>query len=182
MEQQSSYSTDVATSLHNDASRTRRHVEALDGFVDYEEQSSASRFPAPPRSSQVDWFPRNHGGNRVTSVHGIGVHDPRHRLLVSVHVRRGNIFLGSDEIEQLRRIASRHPFKLAEGHLNWIADDAALGAAKWNVDDGTLPCHPRSQGPHFVEVNVGSETDAALRRTARKVMLNAKALEDLNSA
>ena len=99
MEQQSSYSTDVATSLHNDASRTRRHVEALDGFVDYEEQSSASRFPAPPRSSQVDWFPRNHGGNRVTSMHGIGVHDPRHRLLISVHVRRGNIFLGPDEVE-----------------------------------------------------------------------------------
>ena len=115
-------------------------------------------------------------------MHGIGVHDPRHRLLISVHVRRGNIFLGPDEVEQLRRIASRHPFKLAEGHLNWIADDAALGAAKWNVDDGTLPCHPRSQGSYFVKVNVGSETDAAFRRTARKVMLDAKAFEDLNSA
>src|SRR2546428_584627 len=78
-------------------SRTRRHVEALDGFVDYEEQSSASRFPAAPRTPQVDWLPRNHGSNRVTSVHGISVHDPRHRLLIGVHVRRGNIFLGSDE-------------------------------------------------------------------------------------
>ena len=63
-----------------------------------------------------------------------------------------------------------------------IADDAALGAAERDVDDGALPGHPTGQGADFVERDVGRVADAALGRAAGDVVLHAEAGEHLNAA
>ena len=46
-------------------------------------------------------------------VHRIRVHDPRHGLLVRVHVRRGNVDFRADELVDLRGIAPCHALQFA---------------------------------------------------------------------
>ncbi len=57
-------------------------------------------------------------------------------------------------------------------------DDAALGAAKRDVDDRALPGHPHRQRLDFVEGDVGVVADAALGRAAVDVVLDPVAGED----
>ncbi len=49
----------------------------------------------------------------MAGVHGIGIHDPGHGLLIGVHVGSGNVDLRSDEFEKLRGIAAGDALKLA---------------------------------------------------------------------
>ena len=88
-------------------------------------------------------------------VHGVGVHDPGHRLLVGVHVGRGNILFRADELDDLGCVAARHALQFALAHLFGIADDAALGAAERNIHDRALPGHPAGQRAHFVQRDIG---------------------------
>ena len=118
----------------------------------------------------------------LAHVHGVGVHDPGHGLLVGAHVGRGNVFLRADELDQLGGVAAGHALQLALRHLSGIADDAALGAAEGDVDDGALPGHPAGQRAHFVERDVGRVADAALAGAARDGVLDAVAGEDFDGA
>ena len=67
-------------------------------------------------------------------------------------------------------------------HLVRIANDAALGAAEGDIDDGALPGHPAGQGADFIEGDVGRVADAALARAASDGVLHAEAGEDLEGA
>ena len=79
-------------------------------------------------------------------------------------------------------VAAGDALELAGGHLQRIADDAALGAAEREVDHRALPGHPRRERLHFVERDVQVEPDAALGRPARRVVEHAVAGEHLDLA
>src|SRR5713226_3533658 len=59
-----------------------------------------------------------------------------------------------------------------------VDDDAALGAAEWDVDDGAFPRHPHREGFDLVQGDVGVVADAALRWPPVDVVLHAIAGED----
>ena len=63
-----------------------------------------------------------------------------------------------------------------------VADDAALGAAEGDVDDGALPGHPGGEGADFVEGDVGGVADAAFAGAAGDGVLDAVAGEDFDGA
>ena len=63
-----------------------------------------------------------------------------------------------------------------------ITDDAALGSAEGDVDDGALPGHPGGEGADFVERDVGAVADAALAGAAGDGVLDAVAGEDFDVA
>src|ERR1019366_3920341 len=122
------------------------------------------------------------GGDRVARVHGVGVHDPRHDLLIGIDVGRGDVAFGPDKIDDLGGVAARDLLQFGVGEDGWVADDSALAAAERNVDDGALPGHPGGQRTHFVEGDIGSESDAALGRAARDRVLYAVAGEDFDAS
>ena len=63
-----------------------------------------------------------------------------------------------------------------------VADDAALGSAEGDVDDGALPGHPGGEGADFVEGDVGGVADAAFAGAAGDGVLDAVAGEDFDGA
>src|ERR1051326_1141755 len=174
--------TNISRALHDYASLARRHLESLDAFVDDKQYAATGRFTPACRAAQVDWLARHHCVDRMARMHRVGVHEPSHSRLVGVHIGSGNVLLRSDEIEQLCCVTPRHALELTHGHLLRVTDDAALGAAEWNIHHCALPCHPRRQRANFVDVHVRRITDAALCWTTSKVMLHAKALKNLNAA
>ena len=174
--------TDVAESLDDDAGAFPLQVQALQGFVGDDHDAASGGFTTAFGSAHVFRLAGDDSRDRLAHVHGIGIHDPRHGLLVGVHVGSGNIFFRPDEFEQLSGVAARHTFEFAARHFLGIADDAALGSAKWNVDDSALPRHPAGECADFVESNVRAIADAAFGRSASDGMLDTVAGENFQLA
>src|SRR6476620_7139420 len=90
--------THISRALHDYTRLAGRHLEPLDTFV-YNKHYAATRGFAPSgRAAEVDGLARHHCVYGMPRVHGVGVHDPRHRLLVGIHVRRGHVFFWSNEV------------------------------------------------------------------------------------
>ncbi len=98
---------------------------------------------------------------------------------VGADVRRRDVLLRADLVDDLARVAAGHPLELAARHLLRVADDAALRAAERDAHQRALPRHPHREGLDLVERDVRVVADAALRRAARDVVRHAVALEDL---
>ena len=105
-------------------------------------------------------------------MHAVGVHDPRHQLIIGVDVGRGHILFWTDRIDDLCDIPPRQRLKLASRHPRRIAHDPSLAAAEWDVRDGALPRHPRRERGHLVERHAGLIANAALSRPERNVVLD----------
>ena len=176
------HGADVAEALHDDAAARVAHAQLGEGFVAAHQHAAASGFLAAARAAQLDGLAGHDGGGGLVDVHGKGVHDPGHGLLVGAHIRRGHILLRAQPVGQLRGVAAGEALEFAFGHFAGVTDDAALGSAEGNVDDRALPGHPGGQGAHFVERNVGSEADAALARAAHRGVQNAVADEHFELA
>ena len=144
--------------------------------------AAAGRFAAAERSAELDRLAGDHRRRRVADVHGVGVHHPRHDLLVGVDVGRRHVFLRADRVDDFRDVAARQRFDLALRHLRRIADDAAFAAAERDVRDRALPRHPRGERGHFVERDAGVIADAAFGRAERDVVLDAEAGEHFDLA
>ena len=182
MHQQSGVGAHIAETLHDDARAFTIKSQLLAGFIAHDHHAAPGGFAASTGAANVDGLSGDARGHRLAHVHGVGIHHPRHDLLVGVDVGRGNIFFGADEFDQFRGVAARHALDFAHRHFVRIADHAALGSAEWNVDDGALPRHPAGEGANFVERNVGSVADAALGGAARDGMLHAESGEDFEAA
>ena len=156
--------------------------DVLGGLARDDHDAAAGRLAAAERAAHLDRLAGDHRRRRVADVHAVGVHDPRHDLIVGVDVGRGHVLLGSDRVDDFRDVAARQRLELAPRHPRGIADDAALAAAERDVRDGALPRHPGGQRRDLVERHVGVIADAALRRTERDVVLHAVAGEDLDLA
>ncbi len=127
-------------------------------------------------------FPRHYAGHCLAHVHGVGIHDPCHSLLVGIHVRRGHVLLRPDKLDDLGGVTARHALQLAPAHRLGVADHSALGAAEGNIHHRALPCHPAGQCAHLIQRHIRRVADAALARAARNVMLHAKARENVDHA
>ena len=151
-------------------------------FARHDHHAASGSLAPAERSAHLDGLARDDGRGRMADVHAVGVHDPRHDLIVGVDVRRGDVLLGADRVDDFRDVAARQRLELAAGHPRRVADDAALAAAERHVRDRALPRHPGGERRHFVERDVGVIADAALRRSKRDVVLHAVAGEDLDLA
>src|SRR5215472_4569047 len=114
----------------------------------------------------------------MAHVHAVGVHDPRHRLLVGVDVGCGHVLFRADGIDDLGDVAARQRLELTARHDVGIADDPAFASAEWDVGDGALPGHPGGECRHLVERDAGMIANASLGRTEGDVVLHAVAGED----
>ena len=173
---------DVAETLNGDRGPFEVETEVLRRFARHDHHAAAGRLAASERPAHLDRLAGDDGRRGVADVHAVGVHDPRHDLVVGVDVGRRDVLLRTDRIDDLGDVAPRQRLELAARHPRRVADDAALAAAERDVRDGALPGHPGRERGHFVEGDVGVVADAALCRTERDVVLHAIAGEDLDLA
>src|SRR6202789_3324537 len=172
----------VAEALDDDRGFGGDHVEVFEGLVGDDGDAAAGGLATASRAAERDGLAGDDGGDGLAHVHGVAVHDPGHGLLVGVHVGRGDVFFRADELDERGSVAAGHALELALGHVLWVADDAALGSAEGDVDDGALPGHPGGEGADFVERDVGRVADAAFGGAARDGVLDAIAGEDFDAA
>ncbi len=172
----------VAEALDNDAATFDRHAEVLHCFVADNGDAAAGGLLASAGAAEIDGFAGDDRVDCLAHVHGIGVHDPGHGLLVGAYVGGGNVFFRADEFDEFGGVAAGHALEFALGHFLGIADDAALGSAEGDVDDGALPGHPGGEGADFVEGDVGGVADAAFGGATGDGVLDAVAGEDFDGA
>ncbi len=115
-------------------------------------------------------------------MHGVGIHDPGHRLFVCAHIGGGDVLFRADELDELGGVAASHALEFALRHLFGVADDSALGSAKGNVDDGALPGHPGGEGADFIESDIWGVADAAFGGAAGDGVLDPVTGEDFDGA
>ncbi len=174
--------SDVAEPLDGDRRALDVEAEVLGRLARGDHHAAAGRLAAAERSAELERLARDDGRLGVADVHAVGVHDPRHHLIVGVDVGRRHVLLGTDRVDDFGDVAARQRLELAPRHPRRIADDAALAAAERDVRDRALPRHPRRERRHLVERDARVIADAALRRPERDVVLHAVAGEDLDLA
>ena len=103
----------------------------------------------------------------------IGVHHPRHDLLVGADVRGGDIGGWPDQRHDFAGIATRDAFEFFLGVVRGVEPHPALGAPVWDVEERALPRHPHRQGAYLVEVDVWAVANTALAGSAGEIVLNA---------
>ena len=173
---------DVAETLDNDFGLFGVDLEFLEGFESDEEAAAAGGFGTSAGAAEVEGLAGDDSGNGVAFVHGVGIHDPGHGLLVGAHVGGWDVDFWPDDVDHFGGVAAGDSFELTLGEDGWVTNDASLAAAVGDVDDGALPGHPTGEGSHFVQGNVGGEADSAFGRTTGDGVLDAVAGEDLNAA
>ncbi len=149
---------------------------------DGDHTATAGGLGAAFRTTQADGLAGDHARHGVADMHGVGVHDPGHRLGVGVDIRRGDVLLGPDEHADLGRVAPRQPLQLTQRELLGVDPHAALATTIGDAHHGALPGHPHGQGADLVEGHVLVIAQAALGGTAAQVVLDAVAGEDLDAA
>ena len=106
--------TDVAEALHDDArSLVGEMFELFAGLIANDHHAASGRFAAAARAADVDRLAGDDRGHGLAHVHGVGVHHPRHDLLVGVDVGRGNVFLRTDELDEFGGVAAGHALEFA---------------------------------------------------------------------
>ncbi len=139
--------------------------------------AAPGRFAPAERAAGAHRLAGDDLGHRAALMHGIGVHEPRHHLLVGAHVGRHHVDVRADERDQLLHVAPRHHLQLAPRERLRVDADAALGAAVRQAGDRALPAHPDRQRRDLAEIDIGGKARAALGRSERQVMLHAVAFE-----
>ncbi len=109
----------------------------------------------------------------MSRVLAVGVHDPRHRLLVGAQIRRRDVAIGPDEVDDLRGVAPGDPLHLGATQAVGVHADAPLGASEGQSNDGALPGHQHGQRRYLAQVDVGGVPDASLGGTHGEQVLHA---------
>jgi hypothetical protein len=170
---------DVAEALHGDGHAVEPAVALRNGVADAVQAAARRRFLPAERAADRQRLAGHDAEHRVALVHRVRVEDPRHDRAVRADVGRGNVLLRADLVDDLARVAPRHPLELAAREPLRIDDDAALRAAERDAHQCAFPRHPHRERLDLVERDVRVVADAALRRAARDVVRDAVALEDL---
>ena len=117
MHQRGGHRADVAETLNDHARLLALHAELRERLVADQHQAAAGGFVAAVRAAHLDRLAGDHGGGGAAHVHGVGVHDPGHGLLVGAQVGRGNVALRAEPLAQLRGVAARDAFEFAAREL-----------------------------------------------------------------
>src|SRR5262249_10407366 len=182
LHQHGSHGAHIAEALNDHAAAFAFDAELGQRLVAADHDASASGFASARGAAELDGLSGDNRGGGLSGMHRECVHDPGHGLLVGAHVGSGDVALWSEPAGKFGRIAARETLEFAAGHFARVADDAALGAAEGNVDDGALPSHPSSQSAYFIQAHVGGETNSAFAGSPDRGMENAIASEDLQRA
>ncbi|ETH22313.1 hypothetical protein L564_1785 [Bordetella pertussis CHLA-15] len=177
MEQARRGAADVAETLHHDAGLGYVEVQVARRLAADHEDAAAGGLDPAQAAAQRDRLAGHHAGGGGAFVHGVRVHHPGHGLGVGVHVRGRDVLGRPDDDADLRGVAARHALELGVRQRARVDPHAALGAAVRQVDGGILDRHPGRQRHHFRQGHVLVETHAALARAARRIVLDAVALE-----
>lgn len=154
MQEQGGHRAHVAKSLHGDPALMGTEAQFLhSGQRNGHDPASGGLAPSS-RSSQHQGFACDDGRDRAPGVHGVGIHDPGHDLFVGVQIRSGDVRVRTEDVDQVGRISSGKTLNLPGAHLRGITPDRALGSAKGDIHNGTLPRHPRGQGLDLIEGNI----------------------------
>mmetsp|Transcript_3025 Transcript_3025/g.8244 ORF Transcript_3025/g.8244 Transcript_3025/m.8244 type:complete len:427 (+) Transcript_3025:791-2071(+) len=191
------YCSDLTTHLRVDLGRPGAHIaKALDHVchvgdlphVQRTQQLARREDGAAPGGSlpsqgavQIDRLARHHAWVEAF-VFRVLVKKPRHLSRSGVHVGRRDVLIRADDFLDGHHQLARELFHLALAHALWVDRDAALGAAKRDVHDGSLPGHEGRQAAHVVDVNLWVEAQPAFERPAAVVMLHPERVEDLDLA
>src|ERR1700722_9460656 len=119
---------DVAEALDDDAA-VFGQLESFDDPVGEEGDAASGRLLAPKRAADADGLAGDDARDGVADLVRVGVHDPRHGLLVGAHIGRHDVGLRADEGNHLAGVAAGDPFEFADGALVRVDRDAALAAA-----------------------------------------------------
>ena len=122
----------------------------------------ASRRPSVP--PEPTGLPVTISGTVIALIHGIGVHEPGHHLLVGAHVRRHHVDARADERDHLLHVAARQVFQFAQRQRVGIDRDAALAAAVGQIGERAFPAHPDRQRRDLADVDVGARSACRLWR------------------
>src|SRR5258705_11700129 len=98
----------------------------------------------------------------MVHMHGVGIHDPGHNLLVGVDVRTGHIFFRTQDLHQFRSVPSAVALQFTLGHLVWTANHPTSCAAERDVYQGPFPGHPPRECTRLVKGQGGAVTNATL--------------------
>ena len=147
-----------------------------------EEDAAPGRLVAAERAADRERLAGDDAEHRVALVHRVRVEDPRHHRRARADVGRRDVLLRPDLVDDLGRVAARHPLELADRERLRVADDAALRAAERQVHQRALPGHPHRERLDLVERDGRVVADAALRRAAGDVVRDAPAGEDAHGA
>ena len=90
--------------------------EVLGRFARDDHHAAAGRLAAAERSAHLDRLAGDDRRRGVADVHAVGVHHPRHDLVVGVDVGRGHVLLRADGVDDLRDVAARERLELAARH------------------------------------------------------------------
>ena len=168
---------DIAEALHGDPRVRERLALAAKRRDETEERAARGRLLTTQRAADRQRLAGDDAEHGVPLVHRVGVEDPRHRRRVRADVRRRNVLLRPDLVDDLGGEAARHALELRARHRLRVADHSALRAAERQPHQRALPGHPHRERLHLVERHIGVVADAALRRPARDVVRDAEAGE-----
>jgi len=83
------------------------------GFARDDHDAPSCGFAPPERPAQLQRLPGDDGRGGVADVHAVGVHDPRHDLIVGVDVRRRHVLLRPDRVDDFGDVAPRQRLEFA---------------------------------------------------------------------
>src|SRR5205085_4537939 len=181
-ERQGRHGTDVSESLHDRSALFRIHLEHVHRALDQVNNAAPSRLTPSFGAADRDRFAGDDFVHAIALVNRIGVHEPRHDLLVRAHVRTHDVGVRADERNHLLHVTARHGLELVPRKFVRIARDAAFRAAIGQIRQRAFPAHPHGERGGFAHRQIRRETRAALGRAECQVMLNAISLESLGAA
>ena len=174
--------TDIAEALDHRGGGGEGDAELVERAAGEEGDAVAGGLGAAGGTLEDERLAGDDARHQPAGVGRVGVHHPRHGLLVGPHVGRHHIDVRADEGDHFHRVAAGHPFQLAGAHRPRVAGDAALAAAIREVHQRALPVHPHRQRGDLAEIDARVVAQAAFHRAAGQVMLDAVAEIDLGRA
>ena len=105
----------VPKAVNNHTRRLALPLETLQRLVANDHAAPRGLLPGALRTPDLNRLSGYAGRDRMPDVHGIGIHDPGHGLLVGAHVRRRNVELGTEAIQYLRRVSPRDALQFSLG-------------------------------------------------------------------
>src|SRR5437763_16136627 len=152
----------IAETLDDYSRLVSVHAEPLKGLVTDDHQSTPGSFSASMGAAQFERLPGDHSRDRMAHMHGVGIHDPGHDLLVRINVRTGNIFFRTQDLHELRSVPSGESLEFTLGQVVWIANHPTSGTTERDIHQSTFPCHPTCECSCLVKRELGAVRDTTL--------------------